>query len=368
MVQLADTIGERGVTFLMALSAGLLASGTYELQARRNRRALVFGGFALALPLVMLFCGLVRVRQVEAARASAPTADVALVQPSIGAVERWDGTSAKSILDRLTFLTAGAEGRGAQLTVWPEDAYPIPVAHASRRCPSGAFAILPYGVRGPVLTGMLTTAGRGDTFNSAAVCFPDGTLSEPYDKLHLLWFGETVPLVDRVEWIRKTFARGTGMLPGERNVVQQVGSIRASVLNCFEDTLPGAGRDAMEGAPNLLVNITNDAWFAGSGESELHLRLAVLRAVEERRDLVRAVNHGPTSWVDAAGLVRARYAESIPWALLAKPALLETPRTFFGRWGDAPTALVVVLVTVSWRPKRGGGRSARSTKRQGRRS
>ena len=128
------------------------------------------------------------------------------------------------------------------------------------------------------------------------------------------------------------------MLPGDHNVVQVAGPVRASILNCFEDTLPEAGRDAMADRPNLLVNLTNDAWFEGSEESELHLRLAVLRAVESRRDLVRAVNFGPASWVDASGRVRGKYASELPGMLLAQPALLEWPLTLYSRWGDLPTA------------------------------
>jgi apolipoprotein N-acyltransferase len=91
--------------------------------------------------------------------------------------------------------------------------------------------------------------------------------------------------------------------------------------------------------PNLLVNVTNDAWFAGSAESELHLRLAALRAVEERRDLVRAVNFGPSTWVDAAGRVRARWEPPLAGPLMTQPALVEGPPTLYARLGDWPLAL-----------------------------
>ncbi len=356
MVQLAEVIGERGVSLLMALSAAFVVQAVRAAKERRVRGAIAFGAAVVLLPLAQLAEGAARMHAVDREREHAPKARIGLVQPSTGAFERWDEDNARSILSRLTTLTESAERRDVMLTVWPEDAYPVPVTHASRRCPIGAWAILPYGVRGPVLTGMLMTGGHGDTFNSAAICFADGTLSEPYDKLRLLWFGETVPYLDRIPWIRETFARGTGMLAGERNVIQQAGPLRMSILNCFEDTLPAAGRDAMEGDPNLLVNLTNDAWFAGSEESELHLRMGVLRAVEARRDLVRAVNFGPTSWVDASGRVRARYASSLPGTLVAEPALLETPPTFFVRWGDAPTALAcaTALALLALRTKRQG--------------
>jgi apolipoprotein N-acyltransferase len=341
LVQLAELVGERGVTLLMALSAGLLVEA-YRRTPRWPRGALVLGA-ALGLPLLMFLEGKVRMARVERDREVAPSVTVGLVQPGTAALERWDPGQADAIIHRLTSLTRTAEKQGAQLTVWPEAAYPLQLPHASRYCPVGVRAILPMGVRGPVLTGVVMTGANGDLYNSAAICRSNGSLSAPYDKLRLLTFGETVPVIDRIPWIRRTFSRGAGLVPGERNMVQTSGPIRASVLNCFEDTLPEAGREAMADRPNLLINVTNDAWFAGSGESELHLRLAVLRAVESRRDLVRAVNLGPTSWVDAAGVVRGRYASPLPGVLVAMPKLLEWGPTLFDRVGDLPV-IVGLLV------------------------
>jgi apolipoprotein N-acyltransferase len=355
MVQLAELAGERGVTLLMALSSGLLASSVRDWASSRRetagdrkraaaRRSLFAAWAAVGVPMLTFAFGQLRIAHVEEERSRALTTKIALIDPATPALERWDPAMAVGILQRLTSLTRKAEKDGADLTIWPEAAYPVQVAHGSRYCPIGARAILPMGVRGPVLTGLIMTGDDGDLWNSAAVCRTDGTLSRPYDKIRLLWFGETIPLLDRIPWIRRTFARGTGLVGGENNVVQVAGSVRASVLNCFEDTLPAAGREAMSDRPNLLVNVTNDAWFAGSGESELHLRLAALRAVESRRDLVRAVNFGPTSWVDAAGVVRGRYDAPLPGILLASPALLEAGPTLYDRLGDAPTSLLLLLV------------------------
>jgi apolipoprotein N-acyltransferase len=302
---------------------------------------------------------------VERLRASAPTAKVALLQPSIGAAARWKEENGPPILEGLTSLTRSAEGRGAGLTVWPEAAYPYVLNHAARRTPAGPWAILQHAVRGPVLTGAVLSAGHGDSYNSAIVVHGSGDVSAPYDKLHLLWFGESVPLAAQLPWLRRTFARGIGMVPGERSVVLEAGPVRAGVLICFEDILPEAGREAAAGAPNLLVNLSNDAWFTGSDESEEHLQLAVLRAVETRRDLVRAVNSGPTSWVDAAGVVRARYSSDLPGLLLAEPALLDTKPTPYVRLGDAPlvtaSILYVAWLVVRRRRARAATPGARST-------
>ncbi len=354
VVQLADLVGERGVSALMALTAGLLATGVRRSLGRETRArgvALVAG--ALAVVGAQIAYGAVRLHGVDAERASAASAAVGLVQPGVGASTRWEPERAPEIVATLSDLTRFSEAHGAALTIWPEAAYPYPLPHGSRAEPAGAPPILGRGVRGPVLTGLLTTGGPGGSaFNSVLVATRAG-LSDSYDKRHLLWFGETVPLADRIPLLREIFARGLGLAPGHRSVALEAGPVRAATLVCYEDTLPEAGREAMEDRPTLLVNVTNDAWFDGP-ESELHLRMAALRAVELRRDMVRAVNRGVPSWVDAAGRVLARGSPDFAAVLLTHPALLSTAPTLYARYGDAPWALASLLLAnlAVWREAR----------------
>jgi apolipoprotein N-acyltransferase len=358
-IQLADVVGERGVTFVIAIACGLAASAARSGLAARAERgasaasaargsvraAAAQGGIAAAILVFVVGFGALRMSSIDARRAAAPHARVALVQPGFEASDRWDPRRAAMMLERLTKLTRAAESRGADLVVWPESAYPYTLHHGAKRAPVGFRAVLQDGVHGPVLTGVYMDGGPGGGgTNSAVLATTDGALSRSYDKRHLLWFGETVPLSDTFPWLRRAFARGTGLEPGHESVAFVVGPIRAAVLNCYEDTLPVAGREAMDARPNLLVNLTNDAWFFGTAESELHLRLAVLRAVETRRDLARAVNRGPTSLVDAAGRVSRRYEADLPKSITVEPALLDGPPTFYARFGDAP---LLVLVAAS---------------------
>jgi len=355
MVQLADVVGERGVAAMMALAAGLLAASLAVRRRETRRRGLLALGAALLLVTGQLAFGMARMAGVDRARADAPHVSVALVQPSIEASTRWEETRAPGILAKLTSLTQLGEARGAELVVWPEAAYPYPLPHGSRREPEPPRAIVDGAVHGPVLTGLLMTGALdGAAYNSAVVATRGGALSDSYDKRHLLWFGETVPLADRLPWMRQVFARGLGLAAGDSSVALVAGRVRAAVLVCYEDMLPEAGREAMETSPNLLVNVTNDAWFAGSSESELHLRVATLRAVESRRDFVRAVNFGPASWVDAAGRVRDRAAPDVPGVLSVEPALLDSPPTLYTRFGDAPLALLLLALAniVVWRAAR----------------
>ncbi|MDB4935914.1 MAG: Apolipoprotein N-acyltransferase [Labilithrix sp.] len=348
LLQTAELVGERGTSFLFAIAAGLVAHALLRFRASRDARtAAAPVAVAVAVVAVMVAWGALRVRAVDRARDAAPHARVALVQPGFDASDRWDASRASMMIDRLSTLTKSAEQRGAELTIWPESAYPFTLPHATRTSPSGARAVLQSGVHGPVLTGAYMSGAKGLGYNSAILASPDGALSAPYDKRHLLWFGETVPLADWFPWLRDVFSKGTGLLAGHESVAFVAGPIRAAVLNCYEDTLPEAGREAMETSPNLLVNVTNDAWFAGSAEGELHLRLAVLRAIETRRDLVRAVNQGPTTFVDATGRVRARYDLPMPGVLQATPALIDGAPTLFTRFGDYPLALLSVIAIGS---------------------
>jgi len=345
-VQLAELVGERGVALLMAIEAALVAEGL-ELALRHDRRGAIRRvGTAAALVAGSLVYGAVRISQVDALRAAAPSASIALVEPATEATERWDEREARSILAKLTTLTQRAERDGADLVIWPEDAYPFDIAHVSRKSPGGYAAILQPGVRGPVLVGLIMSGSLG-RYNSAVLATRDGRISEPYDKMHLMWFGEMVPFEEEIPWLREAFSRGIGLRPGEHQILMEAGAVKMAVLNCLEDILPSAGREAIAIAPNLLVNVTNDAWFAQTAESEYHLLLARLRSIELRRDLVRAVNMGPTSWVDAVGRVLARIPVDRPGVLMTRPALLDGPPTPYARWGEWPLSLALGAYVVS---------------------
>jgi apolipoprotein N-acyltransferase len=347
LVQVADIVGERGVSALLAIACALFAEALRARRAGARRKSVQYAIIGGAIPALMLAGGALRIRFVEAARARAVKVRVALAQPETDARMRWDPSEADSIVRRLAMITIAAEQRGTDLVVWPEAAFPYPISATARADRMGAYAILQPGVRGPVLTGLeMRARGPGGGVYNSATLVHGGRLEPPYHKMHLLAFGEYVPFSRTFPALRRAFVRGTGMVPGDHQVALVTGKIRAAVLNCFEDTLPEAGLEAIEVNPNLLVNVTNDAWFVHTQESELHLRLATMRAIELRRDLVRAVNEGETSWVDATGLVRARYDLPVPGTLPTRPALLEG-KTIYARLGDLAGLLLLGLLSAA---------------------
>jgi apolipoprotein N-acyltransferase len=346
VLQLADTVGERGVTALLALSAAAIAEALRHARAR-PRVALVHALIALGVPALLVVQGTLRTRRVELARDAAAHARVGLVQPGIEATTRWAASAAPGIVTKLRALTRAVEARGADVTVWSEAAYPIELPRGAHRIPFGDLAPVTDGVRGPLVVGAVTVDPENERYNAVLAVRSDGAVTAEYDKMHLLWFGEEVPFATVSPWLRRTFARGLGLLPGDHPVLLDLGVVKAAALVCVEDALPAASREAASVSPNLLVDLSNDAWFTGSAESAGHLRTAIARAIETRRDLVRAVNGGSTAHIDAAGHVRAELPDDVGGTLLANVALLSGPPTFYAAWGDAPTALALLALAFA---------------------
>jgi apolipoprotein N-acyltransferase len=177
---------------------------------------------------------------------------------------------------------------------------------------------------------------------NAAILFQNGRAAQIYRKLHLVPFGEYVPLVKELPWlIWLTPYRGTRLHfldHGSDPAWFDLGRYRLATAICFEDTLPQVVRrffaEAPDGRePDVLVNLSNDGWFKSTSEHEMHLAVSVFRCIENRVPLVRAVNTGVSAVVDGNG----RIIKSLP--KLQKGVLIETAPldgrvSLYTRWGD----------------------------------
>jgi apolipoprotein N-acyltransferase len=364
LVQAGDLVGERGVSAILAIAAALGARGAAAIYRSRGldgeaKRAL--GGALAVVALLVGYGAWAMARYDDRDDPKADRARVALVQAAINPKYRWVKKNWPKILWQLKRTTAEAERAGVDLSIWPEAAYPFMIRHDDRRVPRGSRAILGGAIEGPILFGYIANlrpqklpdgSVEMNRFNAATVVEPDGDLQPSYDKMELLWFGEMVPLGQQLPWLRRLFHRSGSLIPGEelRGLTAERARgapLRMGVLNCYEDTLPDHGRALAEDLhPNLLVNVTNDAWFVGTVEPELHLRLSAMRSIELRRDMVRAVNLGVPAWIDATGRVRMRNDSTEPGYILAEPTLRSEPRTIYARFGDLPAIVLLAGATV----------------------
>ncbi len=380
VIQIAELVGPVGVTALLFALGGAL----YDLfTERERRRRLIPVAAAAAVVAASLVYGFVRIGQLDAARDHAPTLKVGLVQTNVpfdGAAAR-DNDAELARLRQTQDASAKLQADGAQLLVWPESGFPYmlergmvpgPADNIVRHRPWPGTGLEPQPAFTAPLIFSALTGDRQDQdrppYNSALLEVGDDYVGR-YDKNYLVMFSEHIPGADTFTWLRHALPRGSGNLsPGQEVVAFPFEADGRSwnlvPLICFEDTLPAFSHRVADLHPNLLVNVTNDTWF-GASEPWQHLALAVFRSVELRAEMVRAVNTGVTSHIDAAGRVRS-ISEVIdpandphpPEGHLVTVALLDGGRGLFARFGNIFGFLCVIAIGLAWLvwPRVGRGR------------
>lgn len=301
VVQLADLAGVYGISALVVFTNTALA----ELGGGAGRHRRLVTGAALLLLVVFVY-GKMRLVAVESTAAPA-SVRVGLVQGNVEQADKWEDSLQNRILDHHMRLSAEAADRGAQLVVWPEASLPFVFDSDDRAGRLTAFA-KERGVDMLIgAPGYGRRQGREPmAYNEAWHIGSDGAASEPYDKIQLVPFGEYVPFGPVLAWVERvvevvgTFGRGT-----RRVVFEGPGSLRFSALICYEAIFPALVREFVVSGAQLLVNISNDAWYGRTSAPHQHLAMAAVRAVEHRRPLVRATNTGITAVVRPSGRVVA---------------------------------------------------------------
>lgn len=182
------------------------------------------------------------------------------------------------------------------------------------------------------------------SYNTAVLADPAGKVRGRYAKMHLVMFGEYIPLGDRLPWLYQLTPLTSGLAAGDRPVTFEVAGLRLAPSICFESTVPHLIRRQIvqlqaQGQPvDLLLNFTNDGWFWGSAMLDLHFRCGVFRAVENRRPLLVAANTGLSAVIDGNGVVQQRGPRRQPDLLIATVAA-DGRRSPYAWWGDLPAGL-----------------------------
>lgn len=303
--QVADVLTCSGVSALLHAWAIAVVTAVHEKRAgalsRGARRAAYAACAAMAVATIY---GAVRTAQFSK-HEDRPTVRVALLQPAVPPLVRWDERAASSILAALHAQTREAIARDPELIVWHEGAYPYVLPHQAGV--DGVFGPPVYPVREapPIVFGLMSAGPGAIRYNGVFLRNEDGTLSAPVAKRALVPFGESVPLASTIPWLARVFSQSGGISPGPGTPLLRTRSgLLLGVLICFEDTLAHAAADVADGA--LIVNLTNDGWFESPTALEEHLLMARWRSIELRRETVRAVNTGVSGRIDVLGRMAAR--------------------------------------------------------------
>jgi len=400
LIQLADAVGEVGVGgIVMAAAAGVAACLAAARGLEPVRRAA--GEAVLAAGLVAATLAYGSWRLSTAPAPAGPPLDVLLVQGSIDTELKHDPAAAADVLahyDELTLAGLADPERSERpdLIVWPETmwrwglvevdpAEPLPAAvldellgpavgdePAADRQARGREAVARqrldalatyarrYGttwIVGLDRQRITPAAAAGaEHYNAALVLAADGRPLACYDKMFPVMFGEYVPLGERFPVLYRLTPLPAGLTAGAAPVAVEVAGYELAPTICYETALPGGIRSivrrlaAAGDRPDVLVNLTNDGWFWGSSELDMHLAAGIFRAVEVRTPLVIAANTGFSAAIDGSGRLLARGPRR-------DTATLRVAVRRDGRWSPwlaggtlpaAATLAIVPLLAVEW--------------------
>lgn len=339
VMQVAAVTGVYGVSFVVvAVNAALwrvIAATSKEWKRSLAGAAIAAGALALAVASAWLPPHAV-VR---------PTLDVAVVQGNIDQGVKWDRAARDATLAVHRGLTIDAARRGAKLVVWPETSLPF-VFDENR--PHAGVQDLARETGVHLVVGALGHATEQPR-NSAFLLAPDGQVVGRYDKRHLVPYGEYVPLRRLLPFVEVMGGGAIGELgPGDDATVFSTPLGRLAMVICYEAIFPAEVREFFTAGADVLVNITNDAWFGRSAAPAQHLAMAAFRAVENRAPLVRAANTGISAIVGQDG----RIVEAS--GLFTREVVRGTisPRfgvTFYTRYGDVfAWAAVAGTLALMW--------------------
>lgn len=352
LTQLADVGGPILVGLALVGANLALAEPLLARLERRKPAVAVLGAGAVTMAFACAY-GLLRIGAIDASARAAPGVTVGVVQANMGLLEK--RSSFDEGLNRHLDLSHGLEdNEHVDFVVWSETSAMRAVhdetykqelrAGVARRI--GAPAIF-----GAVIVKRVPDDREYVLYNTAVSSDERGSVLSRYDKQYLLTFGEYLPFGDSLpilyRWSPNSghFTPGTSLDP----LIVDLGGAKhpVTMLICYEDILPRFTNDAVRHAdPELLVNMTNDAWFGDSTEPWEHLALSQLRAVEHRRYLVRGTNSGVSAVVDPVGRVIA-HTGTFKQESIAAPIHWMRATTVYERIGDWPWLLASMALAVA---------------------
>ncbi len=344
-----------GVTFVSFLLSASSAALAYSALAPSRKAAWRVLGATLALILANLMYGAWALRHT-------PTSDsgmtVIALQPNLPVTMATDPSSVGGVQEGYDLAVGRLERLGREelsrdgalsvprpaVIVWPE----IPASYVyddedAFRADTSAIARK----RGDYLIVNAVGLTNGEHTNSAMLIDPDGSRVGEYAKIHLLPFGEYVPMRRLVPFLENVPALAHDFQAGNAPSLLAAGKARLGVAICFEASFPDLARAERRAGATAFVNMTDDAWFGPTPMPRQHLAHAVMRSVENRTEQVRATNSGYSARIDAAGRIvdsTDLFVEaSRRWTVPTTPIADESLYTRFGDWFPI-TCVVVVAV------------------------
>jgi apolipoprotein N-acyltransferase len=331
-IQIADITGVYGPSSVIVLVNATL----FMVLRQRSKRAFAVKevAFTALIILVLLTYGYFKMGRVARQMTQNPALKIGLVQGNIDQAVKWDKSFQTETLKTYERLSYRVAKEKPDLIIWPETATPFFFQDAEEyrplllEIPKKANAFLLFGA-----PSYKVEKGKVTHYNSAYLVSPAGELVGKYDKIHLVPFGEYIPMQPFLFFIG-SLGEGIGdFKPGKEISNFSLPQGKFGVLICFEIIFPDLSRRFVRAGANFLVTITNDAWFGRTSAPYQHFSMATFRAVENRVFVARAANTGITGFIDPRGKI-LREGGIFTEEAMSGTIRLSSQKTFYTLYGD----------------------------------
>lgn len=307
-------------------------------------RVLVIGALGILL-LVWWGTGLVASKLIARSQ-SGDAVKAALLQPNISQEMRWDQDNVIAIYGKMVNMTRDAARNGAQVVIWPESTVPLSYTETAFYKAGIEQLSREHGID-IILGSVATDPARPNRLWNSAFLVSGGQTIGHYDKIRLVPFGEYVPL-RRMLFFAEKLVHAVGEFEFGANDFPLGGRHKYGPAICYEIVYPQITRAQIRNGADVLVTITNDAWYDGTSAPAQHLWQARLRAVEGNRYLLRSATTGISAFIDPTG----RLLQSIPMGrdgiiyATFEPRTEPTPYVRFGDWFAWMACAAVIAALV----------------------
>ncbi|MBA4391223.1 MAG: apolipoprotein N-acyltransferase [Syntrophus sp. (in: bacteria)] len=254
----------------------------------------------------------------------------AIVQGNIRQDVKWDETFKAMTIKKYLQMTL-QDAKGTDLTIWPETA--MPLLFDKEIYANKYIKGLPGLTNSLLLFGTMSQNKSGKFRNSSYMINKTGETIGVYSKVHLVPFGEYTPLLSYLPFFEKLTAAGGDFVSGEGHapIKTDIGNI--GILICYEGAFPSITNETVREGAQVLVNLTNDAWYEKTSAPFQHFAFYIFRAIETDRYMLRAANTGISAIIDPQGRIEAKTPIFVDAVLKGSFAMRNT-KTFYVRYGD----------------------------------
>lgn len=349
IIQLADITGVYGISFLVLMVNGAIADA-FLLRKRTQQMPLFpisFTVVGLSLVFIIFSVSLGYGHWRLGQQRSGHLVNVSVIQGNIEQDKKWEPAYQNEVLETYFTLSKKAAETSPQLIIWPETA--IPFMFDYDKSNTEKLVAFEQGLGADLLFGSVRVQeqSRGKTLltNSAVLLDKEGKNIYEYDKIHLVPFGEYVPLRSVLFFVDKLVAGIGDYVPGEEYTRAETDFGSFGTMICYEIIFPGLVRKFFADGGDFIVTITNDAWFGKTAGPYQHFSMAVFRAIENRKPVIRAANTGISGVIDSSGRV---LAETPLFQRLVLSGQVKTDRTMtlYTKYGDLFSYLCIVISIV----------------------